>query len=272
MKHIHKKIILSIILCILMVISVSCSSEKENTKAVFNKESYKDSSFLYTAEELKKNLNSKDIVLVDCNKPEIYKKEHIPGAISLGLHGFSDKVGQPGDPNWGTIKKKEDLVKTLEKLGIDNKKTIVFYSNVFKGPGADGRAVWQLKMAGMDNVKFLVGGLSNWKELGYETTDVETKPTPVKGVALKDYDKTNYADKEFVKANLDKMPIIDVRTEKEYKGSQKAGEPRGGHIKGAKNMLWLELLNKDGTIKSPEAIKEKMASLGVKPDDEFVVY
>lgn len=30
---------------------------------------------------------------------------------------------------------------------------------MFKGPGADGRAVWQLKMAGLNNVKLMAGDL-----------------------------------------------------------------------------------------------------------------
>ena len=225
-----------------------------------------------TPQKLKTMLGSEDLVLLDCNKPDIYASEHIPGAIGIGLQAFSDTVGKPGDPGWGTIKSKEDLQKKLESLGIDNKKTVVFYSDVFKGPGADGRAVWQLKLAGMDNVKLLVGGLSYWKELGYEVTKEVAQPKPVTGVVLKDYDQSYIATKDYVFNNLGKQAIVDVRTEGEFKGSQKSGEPRGGHIQGAVNLLWTELLNKDGTIKTPDEIKTLMASYNIKPTDDFIVY
>jgi thiosulfate/3-mercaptopyruvate sulfurtransferase len=233
---------------------------------------YQNNDFLITPQKLKTMLGSEDLVLLDCNKPDIYASEHIPGAIGIGLQAFSDTVGKPGDPGWGTIKSKEDLQKKLESLGIDNKKTVVFYSDVFKGPGADGRAVWQLKLAGMDNVKLLVGGLSYWKELGYEVTKEVAQPKPVTGVVLKDYDQSYIATKDYVFNNLGKQAIVDVRTEGEFKGSQKSGEPRGGHIQGAVNLLWTELLNKDGTIKTPDEIKTLMASYNIKPTDDFIVY
>jgi len=233
---------------------------------------YKNNDFLITPQELKGMLGSDELALFDCNKPDIYAKEHIPGAVGIGLHALSDKVGKPGDPGWGTIKDKAELKKTLEELGIDNDKTVVFYSDVFKGPGGDGRAVWQLTLAGMDNVKFLVGGLSYWKELGYDVTDEPAQPKPTTGVELKDYDESYIATKAYVLDNLDKQVVLDVRTEGEFKGSQKAGEPRGGHIKGAKLMLWLDLHNENGTPKTPEEITKIMASYGISPEDDFILY
>ncbi|MFZ3130050.1 MAG: hypothetical protein WA125_02840 [Desulfosporosinus sp.] len=41
---------------------------------------------------------------------------------------------------------------------MTNSKLVVFTSNVLPGPGSDGRNVWQLQMAGLDNVKLLYGG------------------------------------------------------------------------------------------------------------------
>ena len=129
-----KKLLSIAALSMLVLFIVSCSNNADQTSNKFDITSYKNNDFLITADELKKKLGNDDLVLIDCNNPDIYKKEHIKGAISIGLHGFSDTVGKPGDPGWGTIKNKEELTKTLKTLGIDNKKTIVFYSNVFKGP------------------------------------------------------------------------------------------------------------------------------------------
>lgn len=275
-KKLFKRFSILFIALISILSLVGCSKKEEaktsQQSTQLDLKVYKNNDFLITPQEVNKLLGSKDLVLLDCNKPDIYAKEHIQGAVSIGFHAFSDKVGKPGDPGWGTIKKKEHLKKSLEALGIDNKKTIVFYSDVFKGPGADGRAVWQLKMAGLDNVKIMVGGLTYWKELGYAVNNEAVKPTPTSGVVLKDYNESNSASKDYVYENLGKKVIVDVRTKDEFNGSQKSGEPRGGHIKGAVNVLWTDLLNKNGTPKSPEEIKKIMASVGVKPEDDFVVY
>ncbi|MBN2898326.1 MAG: sulfurtransferase [Clostridia bacterium] len=271
-----------LLVCFLMAFAASACSQNtapatadsnEVAEVAFDLSAYENSDFLITPQDLQGLLGSEDLVLLDCNKPDIYADEHIPGAIGIGLHAFSDKVGKPGDPGWGTIKKKEDLIPVLESLGIDNEKTVVFYSDVFRGPGADGRAVWQLKLAGMDNVKILVGGLSYWKELGYDVTkDESAAPIPTTGVELKDYDQSYMATKDSIFENLGDQVVIDVRTEGEFKGSQKAGEPRGGHIAGAEYMLWTSLLNENGTPKNPEEIKTMMAALNVTPETDFTVY
>jgi thiosulfate/3-mercaptopyruvate sulfurtransferase len=250
----------------------SVDKQGQQAQKEFDISVYQNNDILITPQKLKAMLGSEDLVLLDCDKPDVYNAGHIPGAIGIGLSAFSDTSGKIGDPGWGTISSKEDLQKKLESFGIDNKKTVVFYSDLFKGPGADGRAVWQLKLAGMDNAKILVGGLSYWKELGYEVTQEAAQPKPVTGVVLKDYDKSYIATKDQVFNNLGKQVLLDVRTEKEFKGSQNAGEPRGGHIQGAVNLPWTELLNKDGTIKTPDEIKTLMASYNIKPTDDFVVY
>ena len=234
---------------------------------------YDKGDYFISPEELKSLLGSEKLILLDCNNPKIYAKEHIKGAIGIGFHAFSEKVGKPGDPGWGTIKSKEELTKKLVSLGIYNEKTVVLYSDLFKGPGADGRAAWQLRLAGMDNVRILHGGSSYWKELGYEMTkDVSVKPIPSTGVNLKDYDKSFMITKDEVFENLDKKMIIDVRTKKEFDGSQNAGEPRGGHIKGAKHFVWTDLLNKNGTLKTPKEIEEIMDGMGISKKDDFTLY
>ncbi len=234
---------------------------------------YPQGEYFITPQEVQGLLGSEDLVILDCNKPDIYEKEHIPGALSLGFHGFSDKVGKPGDPGWGTIKPKDELEEQLTALGIDNEKTVVFYSNVFKGPGADGRAVWQLSLAGMDNVKILYGGSTYWKDLGYEMTkEVPESPIPSDGVTLKEYDESFFATKEAIYSTLGEELLLDVRSEKEYKGSQNAGEPRGGHIAGAEHFLWTGFLEDNGTLKSPEAIEAIMTEFGVNKEDDFTLY
>lgn len=250
----------------------SSTSETDNISAI-DLSVYPRGDYFITPQDVNSLLGTEALVILDCNKANLYKKEHIPGAIGIGLHAFSDKVGKPGDEGWGTIISKESLEEKLMSLGIDNDKTIVFYSNVFKGPGADGRAVWQLSQAGMDNVKILVGGSSYWKELGFEMTkEVTEKPVPSDGVELDEYDTGFYASKDEIYNKLGNQLLLDVRSKKEFDGSQNAGEPRGGHIEGAKHFLWTDFLEENGTLKSIESIEKIMLSFGVNKNDDFTMY
>ncbi len=263
-----------LILCVLtFILFSSCNKTSTDKEKKIDLSVYEKGDYFISPEELKSLLGSEKLILLDCNNPNLYAKEHIEGAIGIGFHAFSEKVGKPGDPGWGTIKSKEELTEKLISLGIDNEKTVVLYSDLFKGPGADGRTAWQLILAGMKNVKILHGGSSYWKELGYEMTkDVTVKPTPSTGVTLKDYDRSFMITKDEVFKDLDKKMIIDVRTKKEFDGSQKAGEPRGGHIKGAKHLVWTDLLNKNGTLKTPKEIEEIMGEMGISKKDDFTLY
>ncbi|MGB5823031.1 MAG: rhodanese-like domain-containing protein [Proteocatella sp.] len=235
--------------------------------------SYKNGDIFITPQELNEKLGSSDVIIFDGNKPDVYETGHIPGAVSAGFHSFSKLDGKPGDSLWGTTLEKDELTKKLESYGVTNDTLVVFYSDVLPGPGPDGRNVWQLRMAGLENVKLLYGGFPKWKELGYEVTkDPATEAVASKGLALKDFDESYNATKAYVNDNIDKTVIIDVRSEGEFKGSQKAGEARGGHIKGAKHLLWSSVLNEDATPKSAEEITAIMADMGITPADDFVVY
>lgn len=104
-------------------------------------------------------------------------------------------------------------------------------------------------------------------------TNEETKaPIASSGVTLSDYDMNFIATKEELYDSLGKVALLDVRTKKEFNGSQNAGEPRGGHIKGASHILWTDFLEENGTLKSPEAIDEIMKTFNVARTDDLTLY
>lgn len=278
-KIINKRFTLAFIIAFSIILSTTACQKNTDTPSSeiteFDLSVYENAEdYFITPQNLKAGLNDGSIILYDCNKPDVYEKSHIPGAVGIGFHAFADTTGQPGDPLWGTIVDKKEFEKRLRKIGYDPNKTVVFYSNLFKGPGSDGRAVWQLNLAGLKNARILLGGNTYWEELGYEMTKETSDPYPeyTGEIIIQDYDKTSYTTKEEVFANLGKVPLIDVRTKGEFKGSQKAGEPRGGHITGSEHMLWLDLLEKNGVLKSPEEIEEIMASYNVHKGKDATLY
>lgn len=248
--------------------------EVEKVPVSITPEKYKNGMDIFiTPGELKNRLGSKNLVILDASHPKSYAREHIPGAIGIGFKGLCRTKGKPGKELWGTILPKEKLTKKLESLGITNNSLIVAYSDILRGPGAGGRAVWQLRMSGLKKVKLLYGGLEVWKRLGYELTSDRPVIKPSTGLVLKKYNENYRADRHFVKNNLGKIKIVDVRSVKEFTGKDTSrGESREGHIKGAQWLEWKTILREDSSPKSPEKIVTLMSNLGIKPGDDFVVY
>ncbi|MCP3941542.1 MAG: sulfurtransferase [Desulfobacteraceae bacterium] len=223
--------------------------------------------------QLNERRGNPNLVILDADHPRVYRKGHIPGAINIGFMGLCNVKGKPGDSKWGTVLDKEFLVEKLRSLGVTNKSFIVVYSDIFKGPGAGGRALWQLKMAGFENSRLLYGGFAAWKKAGFEVTRQKTIVlSAVSKLTLPDYNKSYNADMNFVSSNLDRVKIIDVRSKKEFTGRDTSrGEKRGGHIKGAVWMEWTDFLNKDATPKPAAQIIAMMANLGIGLKDNFVL-
>lgn len=260
---------------LILVLSLSACTQKVDVDPNYDAgKEYKDVEFLISAEELNSKLGSEDLIIVDLQKNDAYTGGHIPGAIHSDFWIFSSKEGAPGDAGWGTQVDVEELKERMQALGINDKTTVVFYADVFNGPGPDGRAVWQLRRAGYENAKLLMGGITRWKHLEFALENGENTPVPSTNTLtlLDTYNDTHSTCAVDIYANLDKEKLIDVRTVKEFKGSQNAGEPRGGHIKGAENLLWLDLLNSDGTPKKKTEIIALMDSFGIKPEDDFTFY
>ena len=223
--------------------------------------------------ELRKKLGSNELVILDASHPKGYAKGHIPGAISIGFKGLSDCNGKPGDREWGTILPRVKLTQKLESLGIDTTKLVVAYSDIFKGPGGGGRAVWQMKMAGFENVRLLYGGLELWKKSGYGLSKAPVVPVPTTGLALKKYDESFRANQSFIHDRLDTLKLVDVRSLKEYTGQDTSrGEAREGHIQGSQWLEWKAVLNEDASVKSSGEIKQLMAEIGIRPKDDFILY
>ena len=75
------------------------------------------------------------------------------------------------------------------------------------------------------------------------------------------------------------VELVDVRSPQEFSGKLLApddapqeGSQRGGHIPGAKNIVWSQATNSDGTFKSANELEKLYAGQGVTPDKEVITY
>lgn len=243
----------------------------ETTEVAEEAMTYVDDSYLVNADYLLENLNNDNILLLDARGEKAYAEGHIPGAISISWPGFANVDGAPGDAGWGVVLEKETLSERLSAIGVDGTKEIIVYADTLNGWGEDGRIVWMLRMAGIENSKMLDGGFNYWVSEDLETTKEATLPTPTDFVVEALNDELTIGTEELNQRNGE-IIILDTREQNEFDGDANYGEKRGGHLPNARLLTFNTLLNEDGTFKTADELETIFHSVGLDKEDEIVTY
>jgi len=202
-----------------------------------------------------------------------YTKGHIPGAINFF---WKDLCWHDTDRQFVTP---DVLAARLGAVGICETDRIVLVGE----PVQYGTyALWALLMAGHKETYVLDGSRVKWEKDGHPMTDAVPEVEPVEYVP-QEGDSSMRLGRENVRDHLGEEGrfLLDVRSPEEYSGERVMeygqfdhGAERGGRIPGAKHLYFKELLNDDDTFKSPEELKERLASVGCTPESlkEVVCY
>lgn len=219
---------------------------------------------LITVDELAEMMEKGDVVLVSARSPKDFDKVHIPGAVNL----WHKDLYKEGDIT-ALIMSPEEIAEKLGSLGISADKTIVIYDSG-KAKFA-GRVYWILKYMGAQDVRILDGHMKMWRKGRKPVTKDATEITEAEFVA--EPVDSIYASIDYVKSHMGKpgFVLIDARSEDEYNG-KKGETERKGHIPGATQLDYVEVLDKDGTLKSKEDLTKVFADAGVTPDKDVVIY
>jgi thiosulfate/3-mercaptopyruvate sulfurtransferase len=118
-------------------------------------------------------------------------------------------------------------------------------------------------------VSFMNGGLEAWKKDGYP---VSKEVSEVKKGNIKVKQGTLIVNKEYVLNTLksDNAYVVDARMQRFYDG-EPTGNPRDGHIAGAKNIPYTEMVDANNMFKPLEQIETYFAPVASK-DKELVTY
>lgn len=225
-------------------------------------------SYYVDANWVKNNLNN--VIILDARKDMSYKLGHIPGALNVTWQSLSNMTPKQGEVGWGVVLAPEQLAAKLGALGIDGSKTVVVYNDP-SGLGEEGRVLWMLRSIGLTNSKMLNGGWPAWKAAAGEVSMDTPKVTPVQFKDIKP-DSTMIANTDYIQQNKGTIKLLDTRTPEEYTGKTDHGEKQRGHIPGAISLNHSDVYHGDGTIKSIPELKELFQKVGLKPEDDIVVY
>lgn len=195
-----------------------------------------------------------------------YDKEHIEGSRFLWPDwlAFDKPEGSMYAPD---VKK---ATKVLQDLGINKNSRIVICHR-----GSDvtiaARMFMTLEHFGLKGkVSFLNGGIEAWKKAGYPVT---SKPSQFK--------KGNYVatatgtlvDKDYVLNALHtkSSEVVDARAKRWYDGDP-TGNPRDGHITGAKNIPFPDMVDSTNSIKPVSIVEKNFTTVVPDKNKEVVVY
>ena len=224
---------------------------------------------LIPTEDLAARLGDPRLRLVDASwhldgrdgRPD-FEAARLPGAVFFDLDASSD----PHNPLPHMLPTPAAFAARMGGLGISERDAIVIYDTV--GIRSSARAWWMFRVMGAADVRVLDGGLPKWLAEG---RPVESGPpgAPAAAVFSPRPDAHAVAGLADVRSALDAGDqVLDARSAGRFHGREP--EPRAGlragHMPGALNLPFPDLLEVDGTMKRGPALEQAFRAAGVDPE------
>jgi thiosulfate/3-mercaptopyruvate sulfurtransferase len=224
---------------------------------------------LVTTDWLATELGKPDLIVFDATKylPNEDKdghaeflRSHIAGARYFDI----DVVADPDTDLPHMVPTPGRFAKLMSAFGVSNNSRVVFYDQ--KGLASAARGWWLMGLFGHDNVAVLDGGLPKWQR---ESRAVEAgEPASPPQVTFRpDFRAARLRGVGDVLGNVTVQTelVLDARAAGRFTGE--VPEPRAGmrsgHIPGSASLPYTDLLNADGTFRSAEAVRTRLAQAGV---------
>lgn len=238
---------------------------------------------------LAEHLEDPDVRLVHVSpNRRVYNKRHIPGAVysdihrEIALRGTAPETGD-AEREW-LIPTAEQTDAVLRRWGVGEGDRIVFYDDVGLNRQAI-RGYWVLRLYRFpkDRLHILDGGIEAWRRAGHPTStevpEADAAPADRTPATLGErddsiiatYDEVLAWSKESSKGDDAPTRILDVRTAGEWVGTDLRAR-RGGHIPGARNRLFSDLLTDEGTFRPVDEMLSIIRSSGVEPAEIRATY
>lgn len=188
-----------------------------------------------------------------------YAAGHIPGARFFDIDEISDQ--RSALPHMAPPPEK--FVSRLRAMGVGDGHQVVIYDGM--GMFSAARVWWLFRLMGKTDVAVLDGGFPKWQAEGREVEDMPP--------LLRDRHMTVQRQAHLVKdvtqvaaaSKLGDWQIVDARSPARFAGTEPEPRPglRAGHIPNSANLFFRELLNPDGTMKDPDALRAAFEGAGV---------
>lgn len=227
-----------------------------------------DPKTLVSTDWLAKHLRDPDLRVLDGswflpgsgrNPKAEYDAAHIPGARFFDIDEIADLRSEL--PHMAPPPEK--FISRMRAMGVGDGHQVVVYDSM--GIFSAARVWWTFRLMGKTDVAVLDGGFPKWQAEGREVEDMP----PIVRDRHMTVSRQNHLVKDVTQvahaAKLAEAEIIDARSAARFRGEAPEPRPglRSGHIPGSKNLPFAEVLNADGTMKPPAALKAIFEAAGV---------
>lgn len=204
-------------------------------------------------------------LLVQVTSREAHAAGHPPGAMLVTPEELVSGI----PPVTGALPSVERLTALFRRIGLAPEREVVLFDD--EGGGWAGRLAWTLDVVGHPRWRYLDGGLRAWRAAGLPLTTAPASNAPSNvDIAI---DPAPMAEAEELLARLGDADLLvwDSRSAEEYAGRRVAAR-RSGHIPGAINLDWLELMDVKRDLRLIERLPERLAARGIVPERDVVVH
>ena len=209
------------------------------------------------------------VILHVADRPSAFEEAHIPGARFIRYADFAID----GDQSVGSeLPPVAEVKRVFEAVGVSNHSRVVVYA---ASPVTAARAFFTLDAMGHDKVAILDGGLRAWRD---EKRPIETgpaKPSP-KGEFTPVLNAARVATAQQIQQQMPtaSIALVDVRPDPEFLGTDggMGGMHAAGHIAGAKQLTWNELVGPDGRFLPRDQLQAKLSAAGATSGKPVVAY
>ena len=214
---------------------------------------------LVSADWVEERLGGAGMLPLDPRSAMRYLQGHLRSAVNLPLRELLDSEGR--------LLAVGQLAESFSRAGLGSRQTPLLYDS------HDGRnaamVAWALEYLGRDDVLLMDLFFEHWKaqgrEIFYRPVPPEAKPF---AALVNPGARATLADV----SNLGAFRLVDTRSREEYNGTGDT-DARPGHIPGALNVAWQDLVGRDGRLLRPdEEVRQVLVAAGVQPADHVVTY
>lgn len=217
--------------------------------------------------QLKAQLGSPTVRVIDIRDPKAYAAQHIPGAVNAPYGKWRGPAGNPGE-----LPELSKLSALVQSLGLTPAIHAVVVSSGADSTdfGASARVYWTLKVLGLKELSILNGGVKAWTQAGLPQDSQAVTVAASNYAPQLDASLIAGRDEVAQKASNGAAVLVDARPAAFFEGEtrhQAAKLP--GTLTGAVNVEHSRFFNGDSAVFVPEKAR---ASVPIDPDKEAVAF
>jgi thiosulfate/3-mercaptopyruvate sulfurtransferase len=222
---------------------------------------------------LRARLGRPGVRVVDCRyrlgEPgageRLWREAHIPGAAFLDLD--SDLAAAPGARGRHPLPSAEQFEAAARRAGIGPGARVIAYDEA--GEGGAARLWWLLRHFGHEEVSVLDCGLRGWRQEGGPLRAGDEDIAP--GMFSARAGQADSIDAGELAHGAGSRVLLDARVPERYRGELEPVDAVAGHIPGAVNLPFPELVP-GGCFPSAEELRRRFEAVGAVSGREAVAY